>query len=135
MRNILQAATVPEPHVLMILPFAAMLLSIALMPFINRRWWEQNYPKVAVALGAVTTAYYVFALKNAGRVLHAAHEYVSFMALIGSLFIVSGGIQIRVKGETTPLVNCIFLFIGAALANVIGTTGASVLLIRPWIRM
>jgi Na+/H+ antiporter NhaD/arsenite permease-like protein len=57
------------------------------------------------------------------------------MALIGSLFVVSGGINIRVKGESTPRKNVVFLLTGAVIANVIGTTGASMLLIRPWIRM
>jgi Na+/H+ antiporter NhaD/arsenite permease-like protein len=55
--------------------------------------------------------------------------------MVGSLFIVSGGIHIGVKGEATPAVNCLFLLIGAVLANLIGTTGASMVLIRPWIRM
>jgi Na+/H+ antiporter NhaD/arsenite permease-like protein len=119
----------------MILPFAVMLLSIALMPFIHKHWWEHHYPKVAVGLGLITTAYYVFFLGNGVRMLHVAHEYVSFIALIGALFVVSGGIHIRVKGEAIPSVNCLFLLIGAVLANLIGTTGASMLLIRPWIRM
>lgn len=119
----------------MILPFVVMLLSIALMPFINAHWWERNFPKVAVALGAITVSYYVFVLGNATRMLHVAHEYISFIALIGSLFVVAGGIHIDVKGEAKPWVNCLFLFIGAVLANFIGTTGASMLLIRPWIRM
>ena len=119
----------------MLLPFAAMLLSIALMPFISKHWWEQHYEKVAVALGAITTIYYVFPLENPERMLRAAHEYISFIALVGSLFVVSGGIHIRVRGESTPGINCVFLFVGAMLANVIGTTGASMLLIRPWIRM
>src|SRR4029078_139646 len=69
------------------------------------------------------------------RMLHAGHEYASFIALIGSLFVVAGGIHIDVQGEARPLTNCLFLLIGALLANVIGTTGASMLLIRPWIRM
>ena len=64
-----------------------------------------------------------------------AHDYTSFIALIGSLFVVSGGIHISVKGEATPLGNVVFLFIGAVVANVLGTTGAAMLLIRPWIRM
>jgi Na+/H+ antiporter NhaD/arsenite permease-like protein len=118
----------------MILPFALMLLAIALMPFIHLHWWERHFPKVAVGLGAITTIYYVFFLGNPGRMLHVAHEYVSFMALIGSLFVVAGGIHIQVKGEASPWKNCLFLFIGAMLSNVIGTTGASMLLIRPWIR-
>lgn len=129
------AAASAEPHPLMILPFALMLLAIALMPFINLHWWERHYPKVAVGLGAITTIYYAAVLGEAGRMLHVAHEYVSFIALIGSLFVVAGGIHIDVKGEAKPWVNCLFLFIGALLANVIGTTGASMLLIRPWIRM
>ena len=57
------------------------------------------------------------------------------MALVGSLYVISGGINISVKGEATPLVNVVFLLIGAVIANVIGTTGASMLMIRPWIRM
>jgi Na+/H+ antiporter NhaD/arsenite permease-like protein len=131
----LLAAAIADPHPLMILPFALMLLAIALMPFIHLHWWERNFPKVAMGLGAITTIYYVFVLGNADRMLHVGHEYVSFIALIGSLFIVAGGIHIDVKGEAKPWVNCLFLFVGAVLANFIGTTGASMLLIRPWIRM
>ena len=119
----------------MIVPFALMLLAIALMPFIHQHWWERHYPKVAMTLGAVTSLYYVFVLGNSGRMLHVGYEYVSFIALVGSLFVVSGGIHIDVKGEAKPWVNCLLLFVGAVLANVIGTTGASMLLIRPWIRM
>lgn len=66
---------------------------------------------------------------------HTGAEYVSFIALIGSLFVVSGGIHINVKGEATPAGNVLFLLTGALLANVLGTTGASMLLIRPWLRM
>jgi Na+/H+ antiporter NhaD/arsenite permease-like protein len=128
-------AAISEPHLLIILPFGVMLLAIALMPFINGRWWERHYPKLAVGLGTITTLYYCFVLKRPERMLHVGHEYVSFITLIGSLFVISGGIHIRVKGEATPLANCVFLFIGAVMANVIGTTGASILLIRPWIRM
>jgi Na+/H+ antiporter NhaD/arsenite permease-like protein len=57
------------------------------------------------------------------------------MALIGSLFVVSGGIHINVNGEATPRFNTVFLLVGAVIANLLGTTGASMLLIRPWIRM
>jgi Na+/H+ antiporter NhaD/arsenite permease-like protein len=63
------------------------------------------------------------------------YEYISFIALIGSLFVVSGGIHINVKGEGTPCANTMLLLLGALLANLLGTTGASMLLIRPWIRM
>jgi Na+/H+ antiporter NhaD/arsenite permease-like protein len=119
----------------MILPFGLLLATIALAPLLAAEWWARHYPKVAYVLGAVTLVYYLFGLHAYPRVLQVAHEYVSFIALIGSLFVVSGGIHINVKGEATPFVNVVFLFIGALLANVFGTTGASMLLIRPWIRM
>lgn len=132
---LIAAGVTPEPQAGMILPFVLLLAAIATGPFINKHWWERHYPKVAVGLGLITTLYYVFALNAPGRMLHVAHEYVSFIALVGSLFVVSGGIHIRVKGEATPGINCVFLLVGAVLANFIGTTGASMLLIRPWIRM
>jgi Na+/H+ antiporter NhaD/arsenite permease-like protein len=132
---LLAATSSVDPHPAMILPFAVMLLAIAMMPFIHKHWWEHHYPKVAVGLGLITAVYYVAFLRNGSRMLHVAHEYVSFIALIGSLFVVSGGIHIRVKGEAKPWINCLFLLIGAVLSNFIGTTGASMLLIRPWIRM
>src|SRR5258708_34665571 len=94
---LLAAATI-EPHPLMILPFGMMLFCIALMPFLHAKWWHDHYPKVAMVLGAVTTVYYVIVLKNPGRILHVAHEYVSFIALIGSLVVVSGGVHILVQG-------------------------------------
>lgn len=119
----------------MLAPFAILLLCIALMPLFAAHFWEHHYPKIAVALGLVTAAYYAFVQRDWLPLQHAAHEYVSFMALVGSLFVISGGINIRVKGEATPLVNTLFLLIGAVLANFIGTTGASMLLIRPWIKM
>jgi len=123
------------PNPWMILPFAILLGMIALAPLLAGKWWAKQYPKVALALGAITLCYYVFGLHAYTRVLHVTHEYVSFIALIGSLFVVSGGIHINVKGEATPWTNVVFLLIGAVLANVLGTTGASMLLIRPWIRM
>lgn len=119
----------------MVAPFALLLLCIALMPLFAAHFWEHHYPKVAVGLGLVTAAYYAFVEKDWHPLHHAANEYVSFMALVGSLFVISGGINIRVKGEATPFVNTVFLLIGAVLANVIGTTGASMLMIRPWIKM
>src|SRR6267154_1115590 len=124
-----------SPNPLMILPFGLLLATIALGPLFFADWWSKHYPKVALSLGAVTLAYYFLGLQAYQSVLHVGHEYVSFIVLIGSLFVVSGGIHINVKGEATPHVNVLFLFIGAILANFLGTTGASMLLIRPWIRM
>jgi len=124
-----------EPNPWMILPFGLLLGTIALAPVWVRDWWLKHYPKVAYALGAITLAYYVFGLHAYERILHVGHEYVSFIVLIGSLYVVSGGIHINVKGEATPRINTLYLLLGAVLANLLGTTGASMLLIRPWIRM
>jgi Na+/H+ antiporter NhaD/arsenite permease-like protein len=134
--SFLLASSAPAlPPVWMVIPFAVLLLCIALMPLFAGHFWEHHYPKVAVGLGLITAAYYALVQHDLHALHHAAHEYVSFMALVGSLFVISGGINIRVKGEATPAVNTLFLLIGAVLANVIGTTGASMLLVRPWIRM
>ena len=127
------AVIAPNPW--MMLPFGILLGAIALAPLWFSDWWAKHYAKVTVALGAVTLGYYLFDLHAGPRVLAVAHEYVSFIALIGALFVVAGGIHISVKGEATPLVNVMFLLVGAGLANVLGTTGASMLLIRPWMRM
>jgi Na+/H+ antiporter NhaD/arsenite permease-like protein len=123
------------PNPWMIVPFGLLLAAVALGPLVATGWWHRHYPKVACSLGAITLAYYLFGLHAGGRVLHVAHEYVSFIALIGSLYVVAGGIHLRVQGEATPAVNTAFLLVGALIANLLGTTGASMLLIRPWLRM
>ena len=130
----MEAAHIIQPNPLWIAPFVALLLGIALMPFLAKAWWHRRYPWVALALGAITTGYYTLGLNNGTRMLHSFHEYISFMCLIGSLFVVSGGIHIRVRGESRPLVNVLYLLCGGVLANVLGTTGASMLLIRPFLR-
>jgi Na+/H+ antiporter NhaD/arsenite permease-like protein len=124
-----------EPTLWMAVPFVLLLIAIALGPLFFPEWWLKHYPKVAIGLGAITLGYYVFGLKATTTVLHTAHEYVSFIALIGSLYVVSGGIHVTVKGEATPSNNVVFLFIGSVISNVLGTTGAAMLLIRPWLRM
>lgn len=123
------------PNPWMILPFVLLLGAIAVAPLLAPDWWLRHYSKIALGLGAITLIYYLFVLRASSRVLHVAHDYVSFIALIGSLFVVSGGIHINVKGEATPLKNVVYLFVGAVVANLLGTTGAAMLLIRPWIRM
>jgi Na+/H+ antiporter NhaD/arsenite permease-like protein len=117
------------------LPFVAQLLAIALMPFLAPHWWERNYPKVSVALGGIVALYYLIVLHGGMRLLVTLHEYGSFIILLASLFVVSGGIHISIEGPSTPRRNTLFLLFGAILSNLIGTTGASMILIRPWIRM
>lgn len=120
-------------------PFVLLLLLIATMPLTParvKRVWDRYYPHIALGLGAVVVACYVWGVPDGGRTIAAtAHEYVAFISLIGSLFVIAGGIHIRFRGEATPRENLVFLAIGAVAANLIGTTGASMVLIRPWIRM
>src|SRR5580704_4287208 len=82
-----------EPHLLMVAPFVLLLLSIALLPFVLKHHWENHYPKVAIGLGLITVIYYVAFLHNAPRMLLSLVEYVGFMALIGSLYVIAGGIH------------------------------------------
>jgi Na+/H+ antiporter NhaD/arsenite permease-like protein len=118
-----------------VVPFALMLLSIAILPFINRHWWEKNYPAVSFTLGVIVILYYVLTVENVPRLLATFEEYISFICLIGSLFVVSGGILIRMRGKASPLNNIALLGSGAVISNFLGTTGASMLLLRPYIRM
>jgi Na+/H+ antiporter NhaD/arsenite permease-like protein len=129
------AASQSAPPVWMVLPFALLLSLIAAAPLLLPRFWDRHHAAVAMGLGACTVCFYSFGLQRTAPLLHAAAEYFSFLSLVGALYVVSGGILLRVKGEATPWENCLFLFLGALLANLLGTTGASMLLIRPWIRM
>ena len=108
---------------------------MAFAPVLAAHWWEKHYPKIALGLGAITTGIYAFVLHDTASLAHAAQEYFSFIALVGSLYIVSGGIQIQAGGRSTPFTNVLFLLTGAVLANILGTTGAAMLLIRPWLRL
>jgi Na+/H+ antiporter NhaD/arsenite permease-like protein len=118
-----------------ITPFIIVLLSIAVMPFIDKNWWEKNYPLVVFSLGFVVVFYYAFSLHNSPRLFLTSYEYLSFISLIGSLFVVSGGIHVRLRGKSTPIGNVALLATGAVVANILGTTGASMLLIRPFLRI
>lgn len=124
-------------------PFVLMLASIALMPFINARFWHHYFPDVAFFLSGIILAYYLRAFNQPYhgytygqyKLLHVAHEYIAFIALIGGLYVASGGIAIRVTGQGKSAVNVALLAFGAVFANIVGTTGASVLLIRPFMRI
>lgn len=128
------AEIMPVPGWLVI-PFALLLGSIALAPFINRHWWEHNYPKVSYTLGIIVVLYYILILHNVPRLLLTFSEYISFIMLVGSLFVVSGGIHVKIRGKSAPYENVILLAVGAVIANLLGTTGASMLLIRPYLRI
>jgi Na+/H+ antiporter NhaD/arsenite permease-like protein len=114
----------------MVLPFAAMLACIAILPLAAGHFWESNRNKAIVAgLLGVPTALYLAAV-NMHALSHSALEYVSFLALLGSLYAIAGGIHVSGDLQATPRNNTLMLAIGAVLANLVGTTGASMLLIR-----
>ncbi|MGB0525952.1 MAG: sodium:proton antiporter [Flammeovirgaceae bacterium] len=123
------------PSTWSVIPFAILLTMIATGPLFYEHFWHSNYPKIAVILAAIVVSYYLFGLHNYHGPVHAFFEYFQFIALLSSLYIASGGVLIKIDKEGKPLTNVIILIIGAVISNVIGTTGASMLLIRPFIRL
>ncbi|RIK67713.1 MAG: sodium:proton antiporter [Planctomycetota bacterium] len=139
------------PGILPVAPFVALLLCIAILPLIKKteHWWHHNSNKllVAVILGLITLAYYYFRGFGFGHGDHAAPpgmktvltvldhavlgEFIPFISLLFSLYVISGGINVRGDIPAHPITNTTFLAIGGLLASFIGTTGASMLLIRP----
>jgi Na+/H+ antiporter NhaD/arsenite permease-like protein len=119
------------PPVYTLIPFAVMLLAIALAPLWVPHWWERNSHKllVGVVLGAPILALYL--VRRPAALVAAAEDYVSFIVLLAGLYTISAGIRLTGDLEATPLTNASFIAVGAALASFIGTTGASMLLIRP----
>jgi Na+/H+ antiporter NhaD/arsenite permease-like protein len=126
----------PTTPLLAVLPFLAYLLGVALLPIFFGPFWESHRNKLIVALGAsVPVVWYLLSLRGGGAQLgHAARDYLAFIALLAALFTISGGILLRGALLGSPLVNVALLAVGAALANLVGTTGASMLLIRPFLR-
>lgn len=122
-----------------IAPFGLLLFLIAVMPLTPpaaKHVWEKYFAHISIGLGLVVALWFGLSVPHGWReVGRTAMEYASFISLIGSLYVVAGGIHLKMKGEATPLDNVVFLAIGAAAANIVGTTGASMVLIRPWIRM
>ncbi|MCL4302648.1 MAG: sodium:proton antiporter [Anaerolineae bacterium] len=126
-----------------IIPFAGLLLTIGVMSFIAANFphsplghlWESNRNKLIIALlWALPVVILLFTLGEWTPLQHSLEEYFSFIALLFALFVISGGIYLEGDLKATPAVNLAFLGIGSVLANFIGTTGASVLLIRPLLK-
>ncbi|WP_029350369.1 sodium:proton antiporter [Bosea sp. 117] len=120
------------------LPFAGMLLSIALMPLLAGHFWHHHYGKVALFWALALLVPFV-AIYGAGLAVHeVAHaallEYIPFIILLFTLFTISGGILLTGNLHGSPGVNTAILAIGTVLASLIGTTGASMVLIRPLLR-
>ncbi len=120
------------------LPFAGVLLSIAILPLVTPHFWHHHYGKIvaAWALSFFVPFAAVFGMGLAiDGFLHAmVAEYIPFILLVGSLYVIAGGIFLRGNLHGSPLLNTGILAVGSVLASVMGTTGASMLLIRPLIR-
>jgi Na+/H+ antiporter NhaD/arsenite permease-like protein len=119
------------PPLYTVLPFVAMLLAIAICPLWVPHWWESNRSKLMVSavLGFPVLVFY--GVSHPGALLRTAEDFLSFIVLLSGLFVISGGIRLRGDLVATPATNVAFLGLGAVLASFIGTTGASMLLIRP----
>jgi Na+/H+ antiporter NhaD/arsenite permease-like protein len=119
------------------LPFAGILLSIALFPLIAPKWWHHNFPKASAFWALVFAIPFLIAYRGDAlyEILHVyIIDYIPFIILLWALFTVSGGIMVRGTLKGSPALNTLLLLIGTALASWIGTTGASMVLIRPVLR-
>jgi Na+/H+ antiporter NhaD/arsenite permease-like protein len=116
-------------------PFVALVLGIATFPLALPRAWGRHDFQIAVTLlCAGPVAAYLAAHGHRDHLLDAAMSYASFVVTIGALYITASGIYVSGDIEARPETNVAFLLVGAVLASVIGTTGASILLIRPLLR-
>ncbi|MFN4259486.1 MAG: sodium:proton antiporter [Gemmataceae bacterium] len=125
-----------------VIPFVALLLTIAILPLVAEHFWHRNRNKALVTvLFAAPVAAYLFYLgptthgASTEALTHEMQQYASFIILLGSLYTVAGGIFVQCRFPAHPLTNSALLGVGAVLANFIGTTGASMLLIRPMLRI
>jgi Na+/H+ antiporter NhaD/arsenite permease-like protein len=118
-------------------PFAGMLLSIALFPLLAPTFWHHHFPKVSAAWSAAVMLPFLLAYgaPAAHELMHVAIvDYVPFIILLSALFTIGGGIYVRGTLRGTPSVNATLMVIGTILASWVGTTGAAMLLVRPLLR-
>ncbi len=124
----------PASVALFVLPFVLLLGCLAILPLVVPCFWEKNKNKAIVSLGLGLPVAGFFLYQDWHTLANTLLDYAAFIALLSSLFIISGGIYIRGSFAGLPAVNALFLLTGALLANFIGTTGASMLMIRPLLR-
>ena len=120
------------------IPFAGILLSIALLPLLAPRFWHHHFGKVAAAWSLAFLLPFALTFGSTAATASFVHalaaEYIPFIILLTALFAVSGGIYVRGNLHGSPVTNTAILLIGAVLASFMGTTGASMLMVRPLIR-
>jgi len=118
-----------------VLPFVAYLGALALVPLALPHFWESNRNKLAMAAAfSVPVAAGLWRAGLTAWLAHSAGEYAAFIALLGTLFVISGGVHLKGSLAGTPLQNTKLLAVGAVLASLVGTTGASMLLLPPLLR-
>ena len=122
---------IPMNDLILSAPFVLVLLSIAISPLAFPHFWEKNSNKALVTVILALPVFVYLVFNQPVALLHTTRDYFSFLILLASLFMIAGGISLEGDLEATPLTNTAFLAIGSVLASVIGTTGASMLLIRP----
>ncbi|MGB1049268.1 MAG: sodium:proton antiporter [Rhodothermales bacterium] len=125
----------PLPPIWSVIPFALILILIGTGPLFFAHHWHHHYPKYAIGLGLVVAAYYIFAMDSILPMEHAIAEYISFIALVASLFIAASGVFVNVNVKGTPKNNVILLLIASVIANFIATTGSAMLFIRSYMRL
>ena len=119
--------------VLSILPFLLLLLTMAFAPMLAPHWWESNRRKLVIVAALALPVAATYLVLDSAALLHSVRDYLSFVIMLAGLFVVSAGIRLHGDLRATPAVNTAFLALGTLLASLVGTTGASLLLVRPLI--
>jgi Na+/H+ antiporter NhaD/arsenite permease-like protein len=119
------------------IPFVGILLSIALFPLVAPQFWHHHFPKISAFWGLLLVVPFLFAYRGTAvyEILHIyLSDYIPFIILLWSLYTVAGGILVTGHLSGSPVVNFVMLLIGTVIASMVGTTGAAMLLIRPFMR-
>jgi Na+/H+ antiporter NhaD/arsenite permease-like protein len=124
----------PEPATWEIVPFVLTLLSLAILPSAAHDLWEKRWFRAVWAVGLAAPVVAMALARGADAdVAHAARDYIDFIALLATLYVISGGILVTGRLEGTPVVNAALLGMGSLLASFLGTAGAAMLFIRPYL--
>jgi Na+/H+ antiporter NhaD/arsenite permease-like protein len=117
-----------------VLPFLALVFGIAVLPLTAPRFWESNRRKLGVSGLLGVPVLWLYLTHQPRALVHTLGDYASFIVLLGSLYVISGGVTIDGDLPATPRVNTAWLALGSLFASFVGTTGASMLLVRPLLR-
>ena len=121
-----------------VIPFAGILLSIAIFPLVAPDYWHHNFGKISAFWATLLIIPFIFKVGFSITLYEILHvgllEYVPFIILLLALFTISGGVQLTGSLVGTPIINTAIIFVGTMLASWMGTTGAAMLLIRPLLR-